>query len=56
MGYIPWDETTVGKHRKPWEKHRQSVLFYAPATKTHGNLMVLLLTFYLKTPSDGNES
>ncbi len=35
VGFIPWDEITVGKHRIPWEKHRQSVLFYAPTPKTH---------------------
>ncbi len=55
MGFIPWDEITVGKHIIPWEKDQQSVLFYAPAPKTHGNFMVFLLTFYLKKPSDGNE-
>jgi hypothetical protein len=33
VGFIPWDEITIGKHRIPWEKHRQSVLFYAPAPK-----------------------
>ena len=31
MGFIPWDGITVGKDRIPWEKDRQSVLFYAPA-------------------------
>ncbi len=55
VGFIPWDEITLGKHRIPWEKDRQSVLFYAPAPKTHGNFMVFLLTLYLKKPSDGNE-
>jgi len=38
VGFIPWDEIAVGKDRIPWEKDRQSVLFYAPAPKTHGNL------------------
>ena len=56
MGYIPWDEITIGKHRIPWEKHRQLVLFYAPAPTTHGNLLVLLLTIYLKKTSEGNKS
>ena len=38
VGFIPWDGITVGKDRIPWEKDRQSVLFYAPAPKTHGIL------------------
>jgi hypothetical protein len=33
VGFIPWDEITIGKGRIPWEKDRQSVLFYAPAPK-----------------------
>ena len=48
MGFIPWDGITVGKDRIPWEKDRQSVLFYAPAPKTHGNFMVFLLKLYKK--------
>ena len=28
MGFIPWDEITVGKDRIPWEKDQQLVLFY----------------------------
>jgi hypothetical protein len=56
VGFIPWDEITVGKDRIPWEKDRQSVLFYAPAPKTHGNFLVFLLTLlYIKKPSDGNK-
>jgi hypothetical protein len=53
--FIPWDEITVGKDRIPWEKDRQSVLFYTPAPKTHGNFTVFLLTLYIKKPNDGNE-
>ncbi len=48
VGFIPWDEITVGKGRIPWEKDRQSVLFYAPAPKTHSNFTVFLLTLYIK--------
>ena len=44
MGFIPWDEITVGKDRIPWEKDQQLVLFYAPTPKTHGNFTVFLLT------------
>ena len=56
MGFIPWDGITVGKDRIPWEKDRQSVLFYAPAPKTHDNFTVFLLTFYKIKQSDGNKS
>jgi hypothetical protein len=48
VGFIPWDEITVGKDR-------QLVLFYAPAPKTHGNFTVFLLTLYIKKSSDGNQ-
>jgi hypothetical protein len=44
VGFILWDEITGGKDRIPWEKDRLSVLFYAPAPKTHGNFTVFLLT------------
>jgi hypothetical protein len=49
VGFIPWDEITVGKDRIPWEKDQQSVLFYATAPKTHGNFTVVLLTLYIKS-------
>ncbi len=55
MGFIPWDGISVGKDRIPWEKDRQSVLFYTPAPKTHGNFTVFLLTLCKIKPSDGNE-
>ncbi len=48
VGFIPLDGISVGKDRIPWEKDRQSVLFYAPAPKTHGNFTVFLLTLYKK--------
>jgi hypothetical protein len=48
VGFIPWDEITVGKDQIPWEKDQQSVLFYVPAPKTHGNFTVFLLTLYKK--------
>jgi hypothetical protein len=50
VGFIPWDEITVRKDQIPWEKDQQSVLFYAPAPKTHGNFTVFLLTLYIKKP------
>jgi hypothetical protein len=49
VGFLPWDGITVGKYQIPGEKDRQSVLFYAPAPKTHGNFTVFLLTLYKKT-------
>jgi hypothetical protein len=45
----------TAKDQIPWEKDRQSVLFYAPAPKTQGNFTVFLLTLYLKKPSEGNK-
>jgi hypothetical protein len=49
VGIILWDGITVRKDQIPWEKDRQSVLFYAPAPKTHGNFTLFLLTLYKKT-------
>jgi len=39
VGFIPWDGITVGKDRIPWEKDRQSVLFYAPAPNIFHNFV-----------------
>ena len=33
VGFIPWDGISVGKDRIPWDKDRQSVLFFAPRPK-----------------------
>ncbi len=55
VGFIPWYEITGGKDQIPREKDLQSVLFYAPAPKTHGNFTVFLLTLYIKKPSDANK-
>ena len=42
VGFIPWDGITVGKDRIPWEKDRQSVLFYAPAPNFFTTLSVFI--------------
>ena len=42
VGFILWDGITVGKNRIPWEKDRQWVLFYAPATNCFTTLSVII--------------